>query len=53
MQQNIEYLDWHKVAGQVNDHGYAVLNAVLDPEECDSLKELYDDSAICRKTITM
>lgn len=53
MEQRIEHLDWHKVAGQVNDNGYAVLSAVLDPEECDGLKLLYDDPAIYRKTITM
>ena len=53
MQHKIEHLDWHKVACQVNDNGYAVLKEVLNHEECDSLKLLYNNPAIYRKTITM
>ena len=53
MKQTIEHLNWHKVAGQVNDNGYAVLDNILVEEECDNLKQLYDDPAMYRKTITM
>src|SRR5258708_2567775 len=53
MKQRIEQLDWHKVTGQMHDNGYAVLDNVLTPDECNSLTGQYDDKSLYRKTIVM
>lgn len=53
MDQRIDNIDWQETTGQLNDHGYAILNKVLTDAECDGLKQQYDDKSLYRKTIVM
>lgn len=53
MIEQIDQLDWHQVAGQMNDTGYAIVNNMLTTAECDSLKQQYDNKELYRKTIVM
>ena len=53
MKQQIDQLDWHQVAGQMNDNGYAIINNVLATAECNDLKAQYDNKELYRKTIVM
>jgi uncharacterized protein len=53
MEQRIEQLDWNKISGQLNDHGYALVNNLLSDEECDYLAKGYDHKELYRKTINM
>src|SRR5581483_877866 len=53
MQRRIDSLDWHEVAGRMNTTGFAVLDNLLTPRECDELKNLYDQDDLYRKTISM
>ncbi|HEX3387349.1 MAG TPA: hypothetical protein VHS53_19270 [Mucilaginibacter sp.] len=53
MHQRIDQLDWQEIAGQMNNSGYALLNQLLTPEECNELKGVYDQNDLYRKTIRM
>ncbi|HTI58216.1 2OG-Fe(II) oxygenase [Mucilaginibacter sp.] len=53
MKQEIDQLDWHQVAGQMNDNGYSVINNLVTTTECDDLKAGYDNKDLYRKTIVM
>ncbi|MFB9843207.1 2OG-Fe(II) oxygenase [Mucilaginibacter ginsenosidivorans] len=53
MKQQIDQLDWQQVAGQMNDTGYAIISSLLTAEECDSLRQQYDNKELYRKTIVM
>ena len=53
MEQRIEQLDWVKISGQLNDCGYALVNAMLGEEECNHLAKGYEDKDLYRKTINM
>jgi hypothetical protein len=53
MEQHIRQLDWSKISGQLNDHGYALVNNVLIREECDHFAKGYGDKDLYRKTINM
>ncbi len=37
----------------MNDMGYALVNNILSADECDSLKQQYDDATLYRKIIVM
>jgi hypothetical protein len=51
--QAIEQLDWSKISSDLNDTGYALINDILNVDECDSLKQQYDNASLYRKTIVM
>jgi len=53
MEQRIEQLDWNKISGQLNDHGYALVNNVLARDQCDHLANGYESKELYRKTINM
>jgi hypothetical protein len=53
MEHRIEQLDWSKISGQLNDHGYALVNNVLGKEECNHLTKGYENKELYRKTINM
>jgi hypothetical protein len=53
MEQRIEQLDWGQISGQLNDHGYALVNDVLTNAQCDHLVEQYECGTLYRKTIQM
>lgn len=45
--------DWAEVAAEVDEHGCALLPALLDPAECAAIADLYDDESRFRSTIDM
>lgn len=51
--QAIEQLHWSKISGDLNDMGYALVGNILTADECDNLKQQYDDATLYRKTIVM
>ncbi|MGZ3751806.1 MAG: 2OG-Fe(II) oxygenase [Mucilaginibacter sp.] len=53
LQQRIEQLDWNAITNQMHDHGYAGVGNILTSDECDVLKQQYDNREIYRKTINM
>lgn len=46
-------LDWPRIGGDLDAHGYAALPALLAPEECAGLSAMYDDESRFRSRITM
>jgi hypothetical protein len=46
-------LDWAALAASLDEHGYAVAEGLLAPEECASLAGLYDDDARFRSRVVM
>jgi hypothetical protein len=46
-------LDWRRIAGDLDAHGCAVVNALLPAEECAALAATYDDDARFRSRVIM
>jgi len=53
MEQKFRELDWDKISGQLNEHGYALVKQVITTGECDQLAKRYDQNELYRKTINM
>jgi uncharacterized protein len=53
IQKRIDSLDWNKAQESLSARGYAVTDAILTPEECDSIRSLYNDSTRFRSHIIM
>ena len=53
MKRGMQQLDWIKISGQLNDHGYALIKDLLTGDECDGLANAYDHKDLYRKTINM
>jgi len=53
MEQKFKELDWNKISGQLNEHGYALVKQVITTGECDQLAKRYDQNELYRKTINM
>ena len=51
--QRIATIDWQGIATDLDDHGYANVSAVLSPQECVSLAEIYAVDAGFRSRIVM
>jgi hypothetical protein len=49
----IDQAGWDKITARLNEYGYALINSVLNSDECDSLVNQYDDKDLYRKTINM
>ena len=49
----IAAIDWAGAAASLDEHGFATLPAVLDPDDCDTLSALYADDARFRSRIDM
>ena len=49
----IDRLDWPRIGGELDAHGYAVLKALLTAKECAALAKLYDASDRFRSTVVM
>lgn len=49
----IESIDWEKITENMNSSGFAVLKNVVNPEQCASLINQYQNQALYRKTIVM
>jgi uncharacterized protein len=46
-------LDWRRIAGDLDAHGCAVVNALLSADECVALAALYDDDTRFRSRVIM
>src|SRR5688572_3814619 len=46
-------MPWWRVAAELDDRGFAVLNGLLDGSECAYLARCYDDAARFRSRIVM
>jgi hypothetical protein len=46
-------LDWRRIAGDLDTHGCAVVNALLPPDECVALAATYDDDSRFRSRVIM
>lgn len=53
MYEKIASTNWQRVAGEINDKGYAIVSQFLPPQFCNELIEKYGDPNLYRKTITM
>lgn len=51
--QRIDWVDWPGVGEQLDAHGCARIPALLDPDECDAIANLYDRPDGFRSTVTM
>ncbi|WP_333820008.1 2OG-Fe(II) oxygenase [Ohtaekwangia sp.] len=49
----INTISWQPLYQSLNEKGYTVIPAVLSPEECQQLKQYYDDDTLFRSTINM
>ncbi|MGA0557994.1 2OG-Fe(II) oxygenase [Larkinella sp. VNQ87] len=49
----IDLVNWLDVRQTLDQNGFAVLEQVLNPDECQTLKALYDQPEYFRKTIVM
>jgi len=45
--------DWRALAGELGNHGCAVLRGLLSPEECRAMAALYPDESLFRSHIRM
>jgi hypothetical protein len=51
--ERLTEVDWRQIRNQLDEHGSAVLPAVLSPEECRSLVALYSSEGPFRSRIVM
>lgn len=49
----VDQIDWPAVRGELDEVGLAGLGPLLDPAECRSLADLYDDESRFRSTVDM
>jgi hypothetical protein len=49
----VRAVDWTEAAAHLDEHGWALLEGLLSPEECDAIAALYDDGARFRSHIVM
>ena len=53
MADRIDRIEWDAVAADLDARGYAILNALLTPDECDATARLYDRGADFRSNVVM
>jgi len=46
-------IEWPAVTDNINNTGYGLVKKLLSDEECEALKQQYNDSVLFRKTIVM
>lgn len=51
--ERINLLDWSRVERDLDDQGSAVLDAILSPDECQSLAAQYSNDAVFRSRVVM
>ena len=49
----LRVVDWAAIAGELDTHGCAVLDALLSPQECRALAGLYPDDPLFRSRVVM
>ena len=50
---HLKAVDWARVAGELNERGWAVLPGLLPAEECEAIAALYGDSPAFRSQVSM
>jgi hypothetical protein len=53
IERQIASLDWPKIIEQLLTNGYSQVESVLSEQQCDQLKDLYQDDSRYRKTVNM
>jgi uncharacterized protein len=53
IEARIAVLDWPKITATLHEHGWARMEAILLPEECQSLRESYKEDALFRSRVIM
>ncbi|HWB24738.1 MAG TPA: 2OG-Fe(II) oxygenase [Chitinophagaceae bacterium] len=51
--QRLTHYNWQDVTASLHEKGYALLPGLLTGDECDSLKNNYNNDALYRKTVVM
>jgi hypothetical protein len=51
--EQIRTTDWRSLTQSMHDKGYAILPGLLTPDQCKELKQLYPQTNLYRKTVTM
>lgn len=51
--ERVAEVDWNRVSDQLDAHGNAVIEALLDPAECAALAELYGHDDVFRSRVDM
>jgi uncharacterized protein len=49
----IERIDWPAASAALDAYGWALLERILDPEECRTIAGLYDDDEVFRSRVVM
>ena len=53
VEQRLEALDWKRIAADLDTNGYAILRAVLSPEECVAQAAVFSEFEVFRSRIVM
>lgn len=53
IEARVKAIDWAHVEGQLDAYGWAMLERILSPEECDAIAALYDGRGQFRSHIVM
>ena len=53
LKESIQNINWQAVTESMNDNGYAMIPGLISDEDCNNLKNSYDDNALYRKTVIM
>src|SRR5215475_523062 len=53
LRRRVAACDWPRLAGQLDEQGYALTNLLLSPAECDELIGLYADGKAFRSRVVM
>ncbi|MDQ2657576.1 MAG: 2OG-Fe(II) oxygenase [Bacteroidota bacterium] len=46
-------INWHGVQRSLDDRGFATVESLLAPEECESISALYEQTSLFRSTVNM
>jgi len=49
----VDALDWQALAASLDGEGYATVRALVSPDECESLRTIYDDRSRFRSRVLM
>ena len=51
--RRVEVIDWTRVSGDLDGHGWAMIDRILTADECRSIAALYDDDSRFRSHVVM
>src|SRR5436190_4042715 len=53
IEDRVEGLDWQQISTDLNAQGWALMNDLFGPDECDAIAQLYSDETVFRSRIVM